>query len=77
MKRNGTILYECESWEMASERELFCFDFGMQIKRRTNTDPPESHYKFRKIILLPLIYLGLQYEQNVSEMTESSDNILV
>ena len=51
--------------------------FGMQIKRRTNTDPPQSHYKFRKIILRPLIYLGLQYEQNVSEMTESSDNILV
>jgi len=26
MKRNGTLLYECESWEMTSERELFCFD---------------------------------------------------
>ena len=76
MKINGTILYECESWEMASETELF-FDFGMQIKRRTNTDPPESHHKFRKIILRPLIYLGQQKEQNVSEMTGSSDNILV
>jgi len=49
----------------------------MQIKRRTSTDPPESHSVFRKIILLPQIYLGLQYEQNASELTESADNIHV
>jgi hypothetical protein len=76
MKINDSLLYESESGKMARERELF-FDFGMQIKRRTSTDLPESHYKFRKIILFPLIYLGLQYELIVSEMTESSDNILV
>jgi hypothetical protein len=76
MKINGTFLYECESGEMTSETKLF-FDFGIQIKRQTSTDSPESRYKFRKIIFLPLIYLGLQYEQNASEMTVSSDNILV
>ena len=31
-------------------------EFGMQTERRTSTDPPESHYIFRKIILLHLIY---------------------
>jgi hypothetical protein len=51
--------------------------FGMQMKQRTNTDPLESLYKFSKIILLPLIYLGLQYDQNISEMTESSYNIVL
>jgi len=49
----------------------------MLIKQRTSTEPPESHYIFRSIILLPLIYLDLQYEQNASEMTESADNIHV
>jgi hypothetical protein len=62
------------NWQV---EENYSLTFGMQIKRRTSTDLPESHYQFRKIILLPLIYLGLQYEQNVSEMTESSYNTLV
>jgi hypothetical protein len=51
--------------------------FGKQTKQWTSTDPPESQYIFRKIILLHLIYIGLWYEQNASEMAESSDNVLV
>jgi len=30
--------------------------FGMQIKRRTSTEPPEQHYTSRKTILLLLSY---------------------
>ena len=50
---------------------------GMLIKRETSPEPQDSHYILRKIILLPLVYLGLQYEQTASEMTESADNIHV
>jgi hypothetical protein len=43
IKRNGTLLYEFESGELTSERDYSALTFGMQIKQRTSTYPPESH----------------------------------
>jgi len=63
--------------ELTSERELFCFGIWDADKTSDQQRPSRITLHTPYNYFAPPQLLDLQYEQNVSETAESSDNVIV